>query len=421
MYGNRSILQPVLEKAKEYYLKLLAINKRKIIFSDSDQLCFLLAFAELNTETRELPLKFNRMPYHQSYDYKDKSSLLIPNNVVLHLNRRKELGKEFMLWDKGKPPRIKVEENTRCGIVIPIQTSSIAERALIKNLYYLAVGNKANIYRDEDIGFPIQKKIQVLDKIRDKMKGERPAYDKGLFFMMNGFLFMIDHGEYTGNRAQWIIGKYVNPDELAGIFIEQMDKGLDLDKSKIPIVPLTYGTKYPDLWINQGKYHHWGLTTPKKYSVYFLGNFSTNKHKRKKHTTIIQSIKNSKIEHASIQRRLSFDSYMHEMSSSHIIWCPPGGRPKTHREIEAMCCEVAVMMPKQNIVEPEELRPDIDYICIKDDHSDAPEKANYYIKHEDELSKIARNGRLWYERNASDYARAQYIHSHCLNIIKEIK
>ncbi len=421
IYGNRSVVQQLMQKARGYYSELLKVNRKNKVFSDSDQLCFLLAFFSLKDKIRELPLRFNRMPYHQSYDFKDKSSLLVPDNVVLHLNRRKGLGNVLVKsWAVNKNPIIVAEPNTRSGIVVPIQTSNGAERALTKNLYTLATANRANVYRDEDAGFPIVKRIVELDKIRNSVKHERPAFDKGLFFMVNGFLFMIDHGERIGNRAAWIIGKYVNPHQLAGIFIEQMDQGLDISKSQIPILPLAYGVKQPSMWLNQGVYHDLGLHGPKKYSAHFIGNFGTNK-KRKREAKIIEKIPESKILHKGKSKRLSFDEYMRDMAMSRMVWNPPGGRPKTHREIEAMCCEIAVAMPNQNIVEQETLVPDEHYICIRSDYSDARKKMQHYLDQPIELARIAHNGRMWYERNASDHARAKYIHEKALEIIAKIK
>lgn len=421
IYGNRSLVKQLMQQAKGYYIKLLKINRKKKLFSDSDQLCFLLAFFAIRDKIKELPLKFNRMPYHQSYDFKDKSSLLVPDNVVLHLNRCKGLGNALVKsWAANKNPVIVAEPNTRSGVVVPMQTSNGAERALTKNLYTLATANRANVYRDEDAGFPIAKRILELNRIRNSIKHERPAYDKGLFFMIDGFLFMIDHGEKVGSRAAWIIGKHVNSHQLAGIFIEQMDQELDISKSKIPILPLAYGVKQSSMWLNQGVYHDLGLHGPKKYSAHFIGNFGTNK-KRQREAKIIEKIPGSKILHKGKSQRLSFDEYMRDMAMSRMVWNPPGGRPKTHREIEAMCCEIAVAMPDQRTIEQETLVPDEHYICIKNDYSDAREKMQHYLGQPVELARIAHNGRMWYERNASDHARAKYIHEKALEIIARIK
>ncbi len=422
IYGNRSIVRELFSKASEFYHKMLGLNKNKKMFSDSDQLCFLLAFYTMRDRIKELPIQFNRMPYHQSYDFKDLSCFLAPDTVVLHLNRCKGIGQKIVnSWAVNIPPVIVAEPNTRSGIIVPMQTSNVAERALMKNLYSLAVSNRANIYRDEDVGFPIAKRIDELDKIRDKMKGERPAFDRGLFFMVNNFLFMIDHGEHTGNRAAWIIGKYVNPHQLAGIFVEQLDEGFKFKHSKIPIVSLTYGTKQPSLWLNQGMYHDLSMNGPKKYSVHFLGNFTTNNGQRKRYADLMSKIPESKIEHLGSKKRLDFDAYMRDMAMAKMVWNPPGGRPKTHREIEAMCCEIPVIMPHQKIAEPEPLKPNVHYIQIKNDYSDAASKVQHYFKNPDALAEIAFNGRMWYERNASDMARAKYILDNALQMIAGIK
>jgi len=419
IYSNGILLKKLFNLSSKYYHKLLEVNKTQKIFSDSDQLCFVLAFMQLEDKIKELPVRFNRMPYHQSYDYKNKSSFLIPGNIVLHLNCSKQAGEPLVnSWAKNCNPIINPDANTRSGIIVPIQTSSVAERALTKNLYSLAVSNKGNLYKDEDVGFPISSRIDDLDKVRDRIKGERPAYDRGLFFMFNNFLFMIDHGEYTGKRAQWLIGKYVNSHQLAGIFIEQMDKSLDISLSKIPIIPLAYGIKEPNLWISQGKYHNLGIG-PSKYTISFFGDFSTNKI-RSKQAQLFNNIPGSNIQDIKKSNRISFDEYMKIIAASKIVWCPPGGRPKTHREIEAMCCEVAVLMPEQHILEPETLEPDVHYICVKPDYSDAIQKCQYYLDHEDKRKEIAHNGRMWYERNASDYARSKYIHDNCIKIIRKI-
>ena len=80
--------------------------------------------------------------------------------------------------------------------------------------------------------------------------------------------------------------------------------------------------------------------------------------------------------------------------------------------------EIAVMMPEQDIIEPEPPKPGIHYIPIKKDHSDAEAQVGYYLAKENnmKLKKIAREGRLWYERNASDSARAHYIFAHCMEV-----
>ena len=50
--------------------------------------------------------------------------------------------------------------------------------------------------------------------------------------------------------------------------------------------------------------------------------------------------------------------------------------------------------------------------------SNITEKCQYYLKNDQEREKIAYNGRLWFERNASDSARAHYIYKCCIDIIK---
>ena len=415
LYGKRSLLRKLLSTAEMYYRKLLNINQKGRRFTESDQLCFVLAFAKMQDEIKELPIRFNRMPYHQSYDLKDKSSFFVPDTVALHLNKCKGLGSELTRqWSKNIKPKITVEPNTRAGIVVPIQTSSVAERALTKNLYTLAVANRANVYRDEDVGFIIRQKIEMLDNIRDNMGARRPAFDRGLFFMFNDNFFMIDHGEHTGKRCAWIISERVAPDQLAGVFVEQMDKKTDYSKANIPLVPLSYGAKEPLLWLNQGEYHNLALSSPKKYGVHFLGKIEKNRVGPAK---IFRQLPDSQIGHKGNSKRMSFDEYMRDMALAKIAWCPFGNRPKTHREVEAMCAEVAVLMPTQDIEEQEPLIPDVHYICVKPDYSDALEKANYYLKNDDKRAEIARNGRLWYERNTSDTARAKYILDKCLAIL----
>lgn len=420
IYGGSGLLSSLMSRAKFYYQKMLEVNKNKKLFSDSDQLCFLIAFHEFGDKIKELPIRFNRMPYHQSYDFKDMSSLLVPDTVVLHLNRCKDIGEDLVKsWGSGKKPVIKAEENTRSGVIIPMQTSSIAERALMKNLYFLEICNRANVYRDEDVGFPIAQRVEELDAIRKQIL-HRPAIDSGLFFMVNGHLFMIDHGEKIGNRAPWTLGCLVGQDKLCGIFIEQMDENLDTSKSNVPVFPLSYGAKQPSLWLNQAEYHQLGVREDKQYSVHFIGNFTTNKSDRNRQAELLSSIPKSKIEHRNNSKRLEFDAYMKDLASSYMVWCPPGGRPKTHREVEAMCCEVAVVMPKQNIQEQEKLIPEVHYICIRDDYKNVVEKINYYLENKDLLAEVAKNGRLWFERNSSESARAKYILRTCLGVIEKL-
>ena len=331
------------------------------------------------------------------------------------LTAKKKLSPELIkFWSENKKPLIKMQVNTRSGVILPIMTSHVAERSLTKNLYTLAVSNKANVYREEDLGFPVTHKIDKLRELRETITDCRPGWDVSCFFIVNGYLFMIDHGERTGRRAAWQIAKYVTKDELAGIFVEQLDEGLDLEECKCPIFPLSYGIKQPEIWINQHLYHDLGLNSEKKYSVSFMGKLDRH---RKSWGKILNKIPDSKIVHKGNNQRMEFDEYMQEITASHICWCPPGNRPKTHREVEAMCCEVAVMMPRQAIVETEPLIPNIHYIEVAPDHHDVADKCNYYLQHLSELKEIAHNGRLWFERNTSDSARAHYMYKSCLHAI----
>ncbi len=361
IYGRRHLLKSLFSKAKSYYEKLLEINKKKRRFLESDQLCFVLSYLDFDN-IKELPPKFNRMPYHQSYDFKDKSSLLIPDNVILHLNRQKKLGPELIsFWSKNEKPRIKLECNTRSGLVLPIMTSKGAERALTKNLYVLASSNNVNTYREEDIGFLVTKKLDDLHKIRDSLTNERPTWDVSCAFMINGFLFLIDHGERVGRRAAWKIAKHTTSDQLAGVFVEQMDEGLDISGCNCPILPLSYGTKQSEMWIKQHVYHDMGINGPKKYNLHFIGAMHSS---RKRWLSRINGIENSKIEARGNSQRIGFDEYMKDLAAARLSWCPAGNRPKSHREVEAMCCEVAIVMARKGRVETKPLNADSHYIVV---------------------------------------------------------
>ena len=92
----------------------------------------------------------------------------------------------------------------------------------------------------------------------------------------------------------------------------------------------------------------------------------------------------------------------------------------TSREIDAMCLEVMIMRPPNGLIETEPRLPGVHFAEVTNDHADLVDKMKYYLDHDEERKKIAYNGRLWYERNATIIARANHIFK-CVKSVLEVE
>jgi spore maturation protein CgeB len=101
--------------------------------------------------------------------------------------------------------------------------------------------------------------------------------------------------------------------------------------------------------------------------------------------------------------------YLQEIASSKIGLNLRGGGWDTLRfwELTGMGC--FVISQKLNIaIEPAFIDKE-DVVYCKDDLSDLVELCEYYLEHDDERERIAKNARLKVEKYHTDIARARYV------------
>lgn len=210
VYSDASILHDLFSKAEQYYLRMLDINRQGPCFMEKDQLCFLLAFLEFDN-IRELPARFNRMPQHQSYEFKNINALFIPDTIVVHLNRCERLAEPLVqAWTHNEIPQI---TPSRDIIVLPnIQRNEPGSIKLKCEFYELMVQEKATIYKDDDVGFILQELVDgpvKKDILANNILHGRAG--RAFFFLFNGLLFMVDT-----RGCDWQLGQSIN--SLHGIF-----------------------------------------------------------------------------------------------------------------------------------------------------------------------------------------------------------
>jgi len=187
------------------------------------------------------------------------------------------------------------------------------------------------------------------------------------------------------------------------------------DNCKVPFFPcpLKTGSRIPFHYV---EYIH-GKDNKKDIPVFFNGRAIVRVARRFFGNLIIKSIPGSYIKFLDDGIALSGHEYVDMMSKSKISWCPRSIWSDPNRdcnttigkEIEAMCLESMVLKQPLGVIETEERIPGIHFVEYKNDSSDLIEKIEYYLEHEEKRKEIARNGRLWWERNCSPISRSVYM------------
>jgi len=118
-------------------------------------------------------------------------------------------------------------------------------------------------------------------------------------------------------------------------------------------------------------------------------------------------------------RKMGYFDHLESQRKSKLCLALPGGMRKSyltfrHVEIWGMgrCC--LTINPTNRVIlgDPKDC-----WIEFKDDLSDFVEVVNYYLEHEEERERIAKNGKAYYNKYLTPKAHAQYI----LNTIMEEK
>ena len=261
----------------------------------------------------------------------------------------------------------------------------------------------------------------------DQKKIEQKApegSDPCSYFLVNDSLFMLNMSDRPiVNWEEWVPreSKYSK-----AFFISALRYSTDFifDECPIPVFPLPARTgNHVDKYYVE--YCH-SLNREKDIRVFFSGRKTVREARKNASKMILKNFPDSGINVLEYTKKaLGSREYADLMSRSKIAWCPrsvwsPPEREcnlPTGKEFEAMCLEIMVIKHSIGTIEPEKRIPGIHFVEMKNNSSDLIEKIKYYLEHDDERKEIAHNGRLWWERNCSTIARANFMLNSCFRAV----
>lgn len=255
------------------------------------------------------------------------------------------------------------------------------------------------------------------DKIRSRFP--QSASEIHSFFMVNDNVFIANANDKP-IRWDWI--KYSEFTTAFFIFCHRFSTTF-IFKDTVPAYPLP-GKSAAHFSLVQLEHnaHSRSLQSEKDIPVFFSGRHSCRVARKHSGNTIKRHFPDAYIHFLETRTSLSKDEYMDTIIRAKIAWCPrsvwsppdPECNSSIPKEFEAMGLELLLVKHPIGVIETEERIPGVHFVEIKNDSSDLIEKLQYYLEHEDERKEIAHNGRLWWERNCSTVARANFIMNSCL-------
>ena len=239
-------------------------------------------------------------------------------------------------------------------------------------------------------------------------------------FIVNDDLFMLNNNDRPIKRTDWIECSK----ELTAFFILQPRFSTNyIFKGASPAYPLP-GKSNPHFSLVQLEYnaHSRALQSKKDISVFFSGRHTVRVARKHYGRVIKRSFPDAYIHFLESGTYLTKEEYLDTIVRAKIAWCPRStwslpdrnSNATIAKEFEAMGLELLVVRHPLGIVETEERLPGVHFVEYENDSSNLIEKLQYYLEHEDERKEIAHNGRLWWERNCSTVARANFILNSCL-------
>jgi len=251
-------------------------------------------------------------------------------------------------------------------------------------------------------------------------------YDASFYFLVNDQLFFIHHTDCPIiHWEKWI------PHEsqfCTAFFILALRHSTNFifENCSVPVFPFIskFGTHVSPNYIE----HCHASDIEKDLDVFFSGRASIRPARKYSGQSVLATFPNSCIQFIDQGTAFEAQEYVDLMSRTKIAWCPRSmwSEPDHEcncpvgREYEAMCSEAMVMKHSIGIIESEERTPGVHFVECKNDDTDLVEKLSYYLEHDEERKTIARNGRLWWERNGSVRGRSSFIMKCCLQAMGEI-
>lgn len=252
-------------------------------------------------------------------------------------------------------------------------------------------------------------------------------FGASLYFLVNDKLFFIHQTDCPINRwERWV------PYEsqfCTAFFILALRHSTNFifENCSVPVFPLIdkFGTHVSPNYVE----HCHASDIKKDLDIFFSGRCAIRPAREHAGRNILEAFPNSSIQF--IDHGIAFDApeYIDLMSRTKIAWCPRSvwSDPDrdcncpTGRDYEAMCSEAMIIKHPIGIVESEKRIPGVHFVECKNDDTDLMEKLSYYLEHDEERKTIARNGRLWWERNGSARGRSVFMLKCCLQAMGEIE
>jgi hypothetical protein len=247
------------------------------------------------------------------------------------------------------------------------------------------------------------------------------------FFMVNDHLFMVVDTDHPIENWQAWIPHYSAKCSAFFVAVLRTTSQFIFDNCPIPVHP------FPNVcgpWLGTSEaafeyYHSLGLE--KTIPIYFHGRFKVRPSRKAIGRTIRTHFPEAQIEFREFTGEINPEEYIKHMSKAKIAWCPKSEKcvsghecnAVTGKEIEAMCLEAMVLKPTPCVLEVEERIAGVHFVEINTHSLDIVEKIQYYLDHDDERKEIAHNGRLYWERNLSPWARTNFMLTKCIEAMGE--
>lgn len=248
----------------------------------------------------------------------------------------------------------------------------------------------------------------------------------GCFFSVNGHLFCVFDTDRPGHNVEdWL--EYYSK-HVKAFFICNYYKDLKeiFEKSNVKVFPFfgSGNVALPFLNNDEITKNMPDRSIKKDIPIFFRGKFQNNEQRASLAQMANKAFPGSCIKNSG-QSSVDEETYLNILQRSKIVWSPPSvvTIPNKYsicvRAKEAMCVETLLVRQPIDVFTPEELIPNEHFVETNRDHSNLIELLEHYLYNEEERFRIARNGRLFFERNFTDMARATYLLEKCISVIEE--
>jgi hypothetical protein len=322
------------------------------------------------------------------------------------------------------------DENTRYEITLPDGKECNDPVYLFSRHFYCA----PYYYRNVSVTIDHQKILNSIPDLRIELP--QNSNNVGTFFMVNNHIFMMIVSDTP--TVQWETWMPPYAEKCSAFFILQLRSNLQhiFESCPIPIYPLLHPEGY-GIVCNRRlihgsfsgsifEYYH-SLGLEKTIPIFFHGRYKTRISRRGVARVLRRNIPSAYITFTE-WTPLATEEYVRMMAQAKIAWCPKSvkcphagaeSNGLTGKEIEAMCLETMILKPPTHIIESEERKSGIHFVTTDTFSSDIVAKVQYYLDHDDERKEIARNGRLYWERNLSPWARTNFMLTKCIEAMEK--